>query len=307
MGRRKVNSHKLTHQMQIRKSNETHLLNEQDLGNFPSCYRPKSKAVAQGAFPKCELQQSTIFPTRRYCPGCLKYNNTMNSAKSANARKIRNREEDTNTTQSHLVDEDSTTTQSHLCIEDTTTMQSPLNDVIISDTLESIQAEAIQEVESIQAEAIQEVKDSLLLENDRLERKISRLEKMTAVHLDEKDKKISSNTLVTRKVLDDRVREFSFKLIKENEALKQDLSQSQATAQHHQITISQINSRVTFLQDQVSSLTFFYAQEALAHNETKQLLQQQQQPQQQQQEQQQQPPQQQALPQQQHEDPLEML
>ena len=80
--------------MQVRKSNEIHLLNEQDLGNFPSCYRPKSKAVAQGAFPKCELQQSTIFPTRRYCPGCLKYNNTMASAKSANARKIRNREED---------------------------------------------------------------------------------------------------------------------------------------------------------------------------------------------------------------------
>ena len=287
MVRRKVRQ---THHMQVRTSNETHLLREQAIGNFPLCYRPKSKDVAQGAFPKCEIQQSKIFPTRRYCPGCVKYNNTMSSAKSANARKLRDRvpineQEITNTTQSPSN------------AEDPNTINNQLSEVIISDTVESIQ----------------EVKESLLLENERLQRRIRQLEASTAVPLQEIDGKESIDNLATRKVLDDRVREFSVKLIKENETLKQDLAQSQATSQHHQITITQINARVTFLQDQVSSLTFCYTQEAHAHNDTKsqlqhqqQLLQQQQQPQQQQQDQQQQPPQQQALPQHQQEDPLEM-
>ena len=97
--------------MQVRTSNESYLLSEQALGNFPLCYRPKAKDVAQGAVPKCEIQQSKIFPTRRYCPGCVKYNNTMSSAKSANARKLRERvpkteQEDTNATQSQLIAEE---------------------------------------------------------------------------------------------------------------------------------------------------------------------------------------------------------
>ena len=287
MGRRKVRQ---THHMQVRTANETHLLREQDLGNFPLCHRPNSKAVAQGASSKCEIQQSLIFPTRRYCPGCLRYNNTMSSAKSANARKLRERVPKTE-------QEDTNATQSQLIAEDPNTINNELSEVIISDTVESIQ----------------EIKDSLVSENEKLLRKIRQLETAAQVPPPEIDGKVSSDTLATRKMLDDRVREFSIKLVNENEALKRDLAQSQATAQHRQITITQINARVSFLQDQVSSLTFCYTQESHAHNDTKlqlqhlqQLLQQQQQPQQQQQDQQQQPPQQQALPLHHQEDPLDM-
>ena len=70
--------------------------------------------------------------------------------------------------------------------------------------------------------------------------------------------------------------DFSIRLIRENENLKRDLAKSQATTQHHQITITQLNSshsRVNFLQDQVSTLTFYYTQEAHAHRATKSQLQ----------------------------------
>ena len=285
MVKRKVRQN---HRMQVRTSNETYLLSEQALGNFPLCYRPKAKDVAQGAVPKCEIQQSKIFPTKRYCPGCVKHNNTMSSAKSVNARKLRNKVS--------MDDQEITNnTQSPSDVEDPKPINDQLSEVIISQTVESIQ----------------EVKDSLLEENERLTNRIMQLE--AATPRQEVDEKESVVNLATRKVLDDRVREFSLKLIKEIETLKQDLAQSQANSQHHQITITQINARVSFLQDQVSSLTFCYTQESHAHNDTKlqlqhlqQLLQQQQQPQQQQQDQQQQPPQQQALPIHHQEDPLDM-
>ena len=57
--------------------------------------------------------------------------------------------------------------------------------------------------------------------------------------------------------------------MKRNEEQKRDLAKSQAMVQHHTITISQLNSRVSFLQDQVSTLTFYYSQEAHAHKVTK--------------------------------------
>ena len=142
MVRRKVRQN---HRMQVRTSNETYLLREQALGNFPLCYRPKSKDVAQGAFPKCEIQQSKIFPTKRYCPGCVKYNNTMSSAKSVNARKLRNKV-------SMDEQEITNTTQSPSDAEDPKPINDQLSEVIISQTVESIQ----------------EVKDSLLEENDTL-------------------------------------------------------------------------------------------------------------------------------------------
>ena len=253
------------HRMQVRTSNESFLLSEQALGNFPLCYRPKAKDVAQGAFPKCEIQQSKIFPTKRYCPGCVKHNNTMSSAKSVNARKLRNKV-------SMDEQEITNTTQSPSDVEDPEPINDQLSEVIISQTVESIQEikdSLLEENERLTRRISQlEAATSLLEENERLTRRISQLEAATPLPLQEIDGKESVVNLATRK-LDDRVREFSLKLIKETETLKQDLAQSQANSQHHQITITQINARVSFLQDQVSSLTFCYTQESHAHNDTK--------------------------------------
>ena len=78
----------------------------------------------------------------------------------------------------------------------------------------------------------------------------------------------------------------------------------QVWTQHHLITINQLNARVSFLQDQVSTLTFYYTQESHAARATKLQLQnishhqqQQLQPQQQQQ---------QPAVLQQHDDPLKL-
>ena len=234
---------KASQQQQIIIANEKHLLNEQSNNRFPQCMRPTTKEVNQGLLARCEIKQSNIYQTNRLCPGCMRYQRGMSSWKSAKARKLRKRSIE-------RVDYDKKT--------DIT------NNVIIAKTVETIQEE----------------KNTLLLEKQELLQKIQHLESS----LKESDNDVISQT--SEEILphpknqlkekpsnqissEDRIRQFSMKLIKQNEEHKRDLAKSQAMVQHHQITISQLEARVSFLQDQVSTLTFYYSQEAHAHKITK--------------------------------------
>ena len=280
---------KVSQQQQIIIANERHLLNEQSKNSFPQCFRPTTKEVNQGLIAKCELKNSKSYQTKRFCPGCMRYQRGISAWKSAKARKLRRRS-----------------------IERIDYDKNPSNDVnnsvIIAKTIETIQEE----------------KNVLLGEKQELLQKVQHLESS----LKELDDDVISHT--TEEILPhinnqlkekpnnqfsngNRFREICMKLMKQNEDLKRDLAKSQAMIQHHTITISQLNSRVSFLQDQVSTLTFYYSQESHAHKITKsqcqstsQFHQQQLQHQQQFQQQHLQQQQQQSTPQLQQEDPLRL-
>ena len=252
---------KASHQQQTIIANEKHLLQEQSNGRFPQCSRPNTKEVSQGLIAKCELKQSKLYQTKRLCPGCMRYQRGMSAYKSAKARRIR--------TQS-IERIDCNKNKSNYTREETNNIQNSVNNsVIIAETVETIQEE----------------KNALLLEKHELLQKIRHLEssnKILLKHTEDDVISYSSEEILPHSnnqpskekpsnqiTSGSKIREFSMKLIKQHDDLKRDLAKSQAMVQHHQITISQLNSRVSFLQDQVSTLTFYYSQEAHAHKVTK--------------------------------------
>ena len=280
---------KVSQQQQLIIANERHLLSEQSKNRMPQCFRPTYKEVNQGLIAKCELKTSKSYQTKRFCPGCMRYQRGISAWKSAKARKLRN--------------------QSIERIDyDLNPSNEVKNSIIIAKTIETIQEE----------------KNVLLGEKQELLQKIQHLESS----LKEIDNDVISHT--TEEILPhvnsqlkekpnnqifhgNGFRDICIKLIKKNEDQKKDLAKSQAMVQHHTITISQLNSRVSFLQDQVSTLTFYYSQESHAHKMTKsqcqstsQFHQQQLQHQQQFQQQHLQLHQQQSTPQLQQEDPLRL-
>ena len=256
---------KASHQQQIIIANEKHLLHEQSNGKFPQCSRPNTKEVSQGLIAKCELKQSKVYQTNRLCPGCMRYQRGMSAWKSAKARRIR--------TQSiERIDCDKN--RPNYTQDDKTNVQNKVNNSVIIDKT---------------VETIQEEKNALLLEKHELLQKIRHLESSNKAllkgtdddalsysgeeilpHSNNQPSKEKSNHQISSH---SRIREFSLKLIKQHDDQKRDLAKSQAMVQHHQITISQLNSRVSFLQDQVSTLTFYYSQEAHAHKITKSQMQ----------------------------------
>ena len=245
-----------SHQQQIIIANEKHLLDQQSKNLFPQCFRPSTKEVNQGLIAKCELKNSKSYQTKRFCPGCMRYQRGISAWKSAKARKLRRRSIE-------RIDYDD---NSSICTqEDKNNITNNVNNsIIIAKTVETIQEE----------------KNVLLGENQELLQKIQYLESS----LKELDDEVIPHT--TEEILPhigtqlkekpnnqnsngNRFREICMKLMKRNEEQKRDLAKSQAMVQHHTITISQLNSRVSFLQDQVSTLTFYYSQESHAHKITK--------------------------------------
>lgn len=220
----------------IVRANEKRLLSQQAQGRFPLCLRPTSKEIVRGASAKCELKYSQLLPTDRLCPECIKYSRAMVSTGSARARRSKKQ-----------------------------SVQVTQEEVIIADTVEAIQ----DEKNSLLAE-----NEGLSLEIQKLHEKIQQLElPNTSPHQTVGNDNVRSERNTIPITIGVNVREFSMKLLKEKENLKQELTRSQATTQHHLITINQLNTRVSFLQDQVSTLTFYYTQESHAHRATKLQLQ----------------------------------
>ena len=284
---------KASHQQQTIIANEKHLLNEQSKNRFPQCIRPTTKEVNQGLIAKCELKQSELYQTKRFCPGCMRYQRGMSAWKLEIRKQSIER-----------VDYDGN--KSSYSQENRNNIPNNVNNSIII------------------ANTVEEERNALLIEKQELLRRINHLE-LSFKEIDDDSISHSSEEILPHNKdqlkekpnnqisSGNKIREFSMKLIKQNEDLKRDLAKSQAMVQHHQITISQLNARVSFLQDQVSTLTFYYSQEAHAHKVTKsqfqstsqyhqQQMQHQQQFQQQHLQQQQQP----STPQQQQEDPLRL-
>ena len=276
------------------------MLNEQSKNRFPQCIRPTTKEVNQGLFAKCELKNSKLYQTKRFCPGCMRYQRGISAWKSAKARKLRKQSIE-------RIDYDKN--PSIYTQENKNNITNNVNNsIIIAKTVETIQEEKnvlLGEKQEL-LQKIQHLESSLKeLDDDVLSHSTEEILPHVNNQLKEKPNNQISNG--------NRFREISMKLMKQNEDQKRDLAKSQAMVQHHTITISQLNSRVSFLQDQVSTLTFYYSQEAHAHKITKsqcqntsQYHQQQLQHQQQFQQQHLQQQQQQSTPQLQQEDPLRL-